>query len=265
MSAASTASAAPASPVAASATHGHAIRIAGVTADYGHGPVIEDISFDVPTGQTFGLIGLNGVGKTTLIKIILGLMESSKGFVEVFGKKTLDPDSKAKIAYLPEKFEPPPFLSGLEFVKFSLDLYKRPFSEEAVMQAADRVSLTRKALKRRVNTYSKGMRQKTGLMGTWLTGCPLLILDEPMSGLDPLARVLVKDEIAACRKAGMTVFLSSHILSDMDEICDRIAVIHDGRLKFTGTPAELKKNANQEYLERAFLKVIEGSKRVYES
>ena len=260
MSAASTAS-----PAAASAPHGNAIRIAGVTADYGHGPVIEDISFDVPTGQTFGLIGLNGVGKTTLIKIILGLMESSKGFVEVFGKKTLDPDSKAKIAYLPEKFEPPPFLSGLEFVKFSLDLYKRPFSEEAVMQAADRVSLTRKALKRRVNTYSKGMRQKTGLMGTWLTGCPLLILDEPMSGLDPLARVLVKDEIAACRRAGMTVFLSSHILSDMDEICDNIAVIHDGRLKFTGTPAELKRNANQEYLERAFLKVIEGSKRVYES
>ncbi len=242
-----------------------AIRINSVTADYGQGTVIEDISFDVPAGQTFGLIGLNGVGKTTLIKIILGLMEATKGNVELFGRKTLDAESKAKIAYLPEKFEPPPFLSGLEFVKFSLALYKRPFTEEAVMQAADRVSLTRKALKRRVNTYSKGMRQKTGLMGTWLTGCPLLILDEPMSGLDPLARVLVKDEIAACRRAGMTVFLSSHILSDMDEICDNIAVIHDGRLKFTGTPAELKKNASQEYLERAFLKVIEGSKRVYES
>lgn len=254
-----------AQPQTAAEASPHAIRISGVTADYGHGPVIEDISFDVPSGQTFGLIGLNGVGKTTLIKIILGLMESSKGSVELFGRKTLDAESKAKIAYLPEKFEPPPFLSGLEFVKFSLDLYKRPFSEAAVMQAADRVSLTRTALKRRVNTYSKGMRQKTGLMGTWLTGCPLLILDEPMSGLDPLARVLVKDEIAACRKAGMTVFLSSHILSDMDEICDRIAVIHDGRLKFTGTPAELKQNAKQEYLERAFLKVIEGSKRVYES
>jgi ABC-2 type transport system ATP-binding protein len=242
-----------------------AIRIAGVTADYGHGTVIEDISFGVPAGKTFGLIGLNGVGKTTLIKIILGLMESSKGSVEVFGRKNLDAETKAKIAYLPEKFEPPPFLSGLEFVKFSLALYKRPFTEESVMQAADRVSLTRAALKRRVNTYSKGMRQKAGLMGTWLTGCPLLILDEPMSGLDPLARVLVKDEIAACRKAGMTVFLSSHILSDMDEICDNVAVIHDGRLKFTGTPAELKQSAKQEYLERAFLKVIEGSKRVYES
>lgn len=242
-----------------------AIDIKDVTADYGNGPVIENITFDIKTGETFGLIGLNGVGKTTLIKIILGLMEASKGSVEVFGKKITDPEAKAKIAYLPEKFEPPAFLSGLEFVKFSLDLYGRPFNAEDVMQAADRISLSRPALKRRVNTYSKGMRQKAGLMGTWLTGCPLLILDEPMSGLDPLARVRVKDEIIACKKRGMTVFLSSHILSDMDEICDRVAVIHDGAIRFTGTPAELKQHTQQEYLERAFLKTIEGSKRVYES
>ncbi len=242
-----------------------AIRINNVAADYGHGPVIENITFDIRAGETFGLIGLNGVGKTTLIKIILGLMEASKGSVEIFGKQILDPESKSKIAYLPEKFEPPPFLSGLEFVKFSLALYNRGFSEEEVLKAADRVSLSRPAVRRRVNTYSKGMRQKTGLIGTWLTQCPLLILDEPMSGLDPLARVLVKDEIIACRDKGMTVFLSSHILSDMDEICDRIAVIHDGQLRFTGTPQELKTKTGQEYLERAFLKTIEGSKRVYES
>ncbi len=251
--------------VGKSDTNPVAIRIANVAADYGHGKVIDKITFDIKTGETFGLMGLNGVGKTTLIKIILGLMEASEGAVEVFGKKTLDPVSKTKVAYLPEKFEPPFFLSGMEFVKFSLDLYKRPFSEDVVLRAADRVSLSRDALKRRVNTYSKGMRQKTGLMGTWLTECPLLILDEPMSGLDPRARVLVKDEILACRNRGMTVFLSSHILADMDELCDRVGVIHDGALKFVGTPAELKKETGQEYLERAFLKMIEGSTRVYES
>jgi ABC-2 type transport system ATP-binding protein len=242
-----------------------AIGIHDIAADYGHGPVIENINFDIRTGETFGLIGLNGTGKTTLIKIILGLMEASKGHIEIFGRKSLDAESKGKIAYLPEKFEPPPFLSGLEFVRFSLDLYKRSFSEDAVLRAADRVSLQRASLRRRVNTYSKGMRQKTGLIGTWMTECPLLILDEPMSGLDPLARVLVKDEIIACRNRGMTVFLSSHILADMDEICDRIAIIHDGALKFVGTPAELKSKTKQEYLERAFLKTIEGSTRVYES
>jgi ABC-2 type transport system ATP-binding protein len=242
-----------------------AIKIDNVAADYGNGRVIENISFDVRAGETFGLIGLNGAGKTTLIKIILGLMEASEGTVSLFGTGIADPAAKSKIAYLPEKFEPPFFLSGVEFVKFSLALYNQPFSREAVLEAADRVSLSRAALDRRVNTYSKGMRQKTGLMGTWLTACPLLILDEPMSGLDPRARALVKDEIVACRQRGMTVFLSSHILADMDEICDNVAVLHDGRIRFTGAPAELKRQTGQDYLERAFLKTIEQSQKVYES
>lgn len=242
-----------------------AIDVKNVAANYGLGNVIENINLTVNSGETFGLVGLNGVGKTTLIKIILGLMEASHGSVKVFGKSINDPMSKSKVAYLPEKFEPPAFLSGFEFIKFSLDLYNRTFKKEEVMKAADRISLSRSALGRRVNTYSKGMRQKTGLMGTWLTECPLLVLDEPMSGLDPRARVLVKDEILACRKKGMTVFLSSHILADMDEICDKIGVIHDGELRFMGTPAEMKKQTGKDNLERAFLKIIENSKRVYES
>lgn len=245
-------------------TNSPAISVRGVSADYGQGKVLDNIAFDLQAGETFGLMGLNGAGKTTLIKIILGLMESAGGDIEIFGKKTLDPEAKKGIAYLPEKFEPPVFLSGLEFVNFSLRLYNRPYNENAVLEAADRVALSRAALKRRVNTYSKGMRQKTGLMGTWLTECPLLILDEPMSGLDPRARVLVKDEIINCRRKGMTIFLSSHILSDMDEICDRVAVLHDGTIRFTGTPAELKQKTGQEYLERAFLTSIEGSTKVYE-
>ncbi len=243
-----------------------AIAIEGVSAHYGHGAnVIENISFDVRRGETFGLIGLNGVGKTTLIKIILGLMEASAGAVSLFGRDRSDDASKAMIAYLPEKFEPPVFLSGLEFIRFSLDLYKRPFDEKAVLDAADRVLLSREALARRVNTYSKGMRQKIGLMGSWLTGCPLLILDEPMSGLDPRARVLVKDEIVSCRNQGMTVFLSTHILSDMDELCDRIGIIHDKSLQFLGTPAELREKMKNDSLERAFLKIIENSTGVYQS
>ena len=247
------------------AADANAIRVDGVVAHYGRGNVLENVSFDVKKGETFGLIGLNGVGKTTLIKIILGLMESSQGSISLFCKETLEEESKAMIAYLPEKFEPPFFLTGLEFVKFSLDLYKRPFKEQDVLEAADRVSLSREALRRRVNTYSKGMRQKIGLMGTWLTGCPLLILDEPMSGLDPRARVRVKDEIVSCRNRGMTVFLSTHILSDMDELCDRIGVIHDKSIRFLGTPAELREKTKNDSLERAFLKIIEGSTRIYES
>jgi len=242
-----------------------AIDIKNVAANYGFGNVIEGIDFQVKKGETFGIVGLNGVGKTTLIKIILGLMDASSGHVKIFGKSSFEQASKSKIAYLPEKFEPPTFLSGFEFIKFSLSLYNKVFNKKSVEEAADRVSLSKAALSRRVTSYSKGMRQKTGLMGTWLTECPLLILDEPMSGLDPRARVLVKDEIMACKQRGMTVFLSSHILADMDEMCDRIGVIHDGELRFIGTPADLKKQTGQNHLERAFLKVIEKSKRVYES
>lgn len=242
-----------------------AIDINNVAANYGLGNIIENIDFHVKKGETFGIVGLNGVGKTTLIKIILGLMDASEGDVKIFGKEAVEQESKSKIAYLPEKFEPPTFLSGFEFIKFSLSLYNKVFKKEAVEEAADRVSLARESLSRRVTSYSKGMRQKTGLMGTWLTECPLLVLDEPMSGLDPRARVLVKDEIMSCKKRGMTVFLTSHILADMDEMCDRIGVIHDGELRFIGTPADLKKQTDQEHLERAFLKVIEKSKRVYES
>ncbi len=242
-----------------------ALSIKNVTADYGQGPVIRDISLDISAGETVGLIGLNGVGKTTLIKIILGLMQAVSGSVEIFGAQVTDPASKQKLAYLPEKFEPPSFLSGTEFIRFSMSLYGKTAVDEAVLQAADRVALSRAALSRRVNTYSKGMRQKTGLMATWLTECPLLILDEPMSGLDPRARVQVKDEMLACRARGMTLFLSSHILADMDELCDRVAIIHDAGMPFIGTPAELRATTGQDSLERAFLSIIAESKRVYES
>lgn len=235
-----------------------AIRIDNVRAAYGSAQILSDIALDVERGETFGLIGLNGAGKTTLIKIMLGLLQPVSGTVDIFGQAA--GRNRGSLAYLPEKFEPPAFLSGLEFIRFSLDLYGRAFDLESVLQAADRVGLDRAALSRRVNTYSKGMRQKTGLMATWLTDCPLLILDEPMSGLDPRARAQVKDEIIACRKRGVTVFLSSHILADMDEICDRVAVVDQGRLLFIGTPADLKTQTGQAYLERAFLQTIDGQK-----
>lgn len=239
----------------------NAISIAGISADYGNGKVLDDINLEVRTGETFGLMGLNGVGKTTLIKIILGLLEPTQGTIGVFDRPALDPQSKSNLAYLPENFVPPSFLTGMEFIRFSLNFYKKPFVEKNILKAADRLALAHEALNRRVTGYSKGMRQKTGLMGTLLTECPLLILDEPMSGLDPKARALVKDEIMAYKARGKTVFLSSHILADMDELCDRVAIIHDHKLQFTGTPAALKKQTGQEYLERAFLEIIEGKKR----
>lgn len=234
-----------------------ALSIRNVGAGYGAGFVIRNVDFEVKAGEAFGLIGLNGVGKTTLIKIIIGLLSAREGEAKIFGRDVSDMEAKKSLAYLPEKFEPPTFLSGMEFIRFSQEFYGRKAVREDALLAADRLALARPALDRRVNTYSKGMRQKTGLIGTLLTECPLLILDEPMSGLDPRARARVKDEIRACKARGITVFMCSHILSDMDEICDRVAIVHAGGLRFLGTPQELKHEAGENNLERAFLSVID--------
>lgn len=223
-------------------------------------PVISGINLAVSPGEFFGLVGLNGVGKTTLIKSIVTLRRQSSGAIRIYGEDCHAPSSKRHVAYLPERFDPPWFLSGMEFIEFSMKLYGQDFDLDKAYDAVDRLALDRAALTRKVQTYSKGMRQKLGLVATVMTNCDLLILDEPMSGLDPLARSNVKDMLIDIKKNGRTVFLSSHILADMDEICDRIAVLHDGTLQFTGKPAELKALTKSENLERAFLQHIEKCK-----
>lgn len=233
------------------------LLIKDVSVSYAGKSAIQKVSLDIRRGEIFGLMGLNGAGKTSLIKCILTLRNQDEGEISVLGHSRDAREAKAQLAYLPEKFEPPWFLSGMEFLKFSLSLYKQEFRENEMTEAAKSLALDTDALKRRVHTYSKGMRQKLGLLGTLLTGGSLFILDEPMSGLDPLARSLVKKMISEMKNKDRTIFLSSHILADMDEICDRVAVLHQGTIRFVGTPKELKQKTSTENLERAFLDFIE--------
>jgi ABC-2 type transport system ATP-binding protein len=227
------------------------ISIHDLSVSYAKARVLKGIDLEVKAGEIFGLIGLNGAGKTTLIKTILGLRPPNEGQI------SYDSGDRKEIAYLPERFEPPAFLSGEEFIRFSASLYKKKLDSAAMVSAAEALELDPAALKRRVHTLSKGMRQKLGLIATDLTGCHFLILDEPMSGLDPRARVSVKNSIARLRKAGRTVFLSSHILADLKEICDRVAVLDQGVIKFDGPPQDLCKSCATDSLERAFLQIIE--------
>lgn len=224
-----------------------------LSTSYGKVQVLHDISFTVQANTCFGLIGLNGAGKTTLIKVLLGLREATGGTASVLGLPIGSANAKSRIAYLPEKFEPPPFLSGYEFIRFTQNLYGRSIETAAILEMADKLQLQHDALPRRVTSYSKGMRQKLGLMATLLANCPLVILDEPMSGLDPQARILVKDAILDYQKRGNTVVICSHILADLDEMCPEIAVLHQGHLAFNGSPAQLKAETGQLNLERAFL------------
>ncbi len=237
-----------------------ALKISDLCVDYGNNMVLDHIDLDVKQGEVFGLMGLNGAGKTTMIKCILGLREQDSGDIQIHGQNKRSKESQMRLSYLPEKFEPPWFLTGMEFLKFSMELYQQKFNEQDMLEAAQALSLDQKALTRRMNTYSKGMRQKLGLMGTLLTGGDLFVLDEPMSGLDPRARALVKKMINTMRHKDRTIFLSSHILADMDEICDRVALLHESKILYVGTSADLKLKYNAENLEQAFLDVIEGKK-----
>lgn len=236
------------------------LSIKNLSVAYAGKVAIHDVNLEIKSGEIYGLMGLNGAGKTTMIKSILGMREPDNGEIQILGQDKDSKESKAQLSYLPEKFEPPWFLTGMEFLKFCLDLYKHPFNENEMIEAANALALEEDALKRRMNTYSKGMRQKLGLMGTLLTGCSLFILDEPMSGLDPKARALVKKMILDMKNRDRTIFLSSHILADMDEICDRVALLHNQTIQFVGTPEELRTQTKTDNLEQAFLDFIEHKK-----
>lgn len=239
-----------------------AVHVDGLRAGYGAREVLHGVNLSVSAGETFGLIGLNGAGKTTLVKTILGLKDPMTGVVDVFGQSTQNAAARYDISYLPERFDPPWFLTGGEFIGFAASLYGRSVSEDEKSRFCNLLALDPEVLPRRVQTYSKGMRQKLGLIATVLTGCQILIFDEPMSGLDPLARALVKGMFLDLKSQGRTVLLSSHILSDMDEICDRVMVIHQGNTPYLGTTEAMKTQAGQDTLEKAFLKIINAESMV---
>ncbi len=219
-------------------------------------PVLNEVGFEVKTNEIFGFIGLNGMGKTTLIKIILDLLDQDSGEVEIFGVSRALPQARKKLCYLPEKFQPSAHLKGVEFIKFVLDFYGRKYDAKKAEEICNNLDLRFEVLKQKVTKYSKGMTQKLGLLAVFLSQAELIILDEPMSGLDPKARIALKRELLAYKASGKTVFFSSHILSDMDEICDSIAVLNDAKIVYHGTPQGFKDKHKQDSLDKAFLKEI---------
>lgn len=236
------------------------LRVENVSKSFDDKKVLDGISLAIEPGSVFGLIGLNGAGKTTLIKIILGLLEKDAGHAAIFGTLPGSNDAKSHFSYLPEKFLPSIYLKGYEFLDLTLAYYNKKASRETAHSMADALGLDPAALERKITSYSKGMAQKLGLMAALMIEAPLLILDEPMSGLDPLARIKLKEALIDYTKQGRTVFFSSHILSDIDEICSHIAIIHNQNIAFDGSPDAFKKKFSRkgQSLERAFLKAIEG-------
>ena len=237
---------------------GKTLNVYNLNKKFGNKVVLNGISLTINKNEIFGLIGLNGAGKTTFIKTILDLLDADSGNIEIMGLSSTYTKSRQNLRYLPEKFQVSSMLKGMEFLKIFSDFnQKNENILNEIYELADLLALDRKALSNKVSKYSKGMMQKLGLISTFLGKSDLVILDEPMSGLDPKARICLKELLLKSKLEGKSIFFSSHVLSDIDEICDRIAVLNNGKLSFIGTPNELKVKHNETLLEKAFLKEIE--------
>ena len=233
-----------------------ALRFERVGKNYAGVPALSEVSLEVKRGEFFGLVGVNGAGKTTLIKCMLDFCDADTGAIQIFNVPHRATAARARLAFLPERFSPPFYLTGRDFLRYMLKLHRAPFDEAEVSRTFRALDLDLTALDRLARTYSKGMTQKLGLAACLLSGKDLYALDEPTGGLDPKARALLKEELAAQKRSGRTVFLTSHALADVAEMCDRMAVLHGGRLRFAGTPRELTGHYQAPDLERAFLACI---------
>ncbi len=232
------------------------LRFAHVAKSFAGVPALSDLSLEVLRGEFFGLIGVNGAGKTTLIKCLLDFCDTDEGSIEIFGAPHRATVARARLAYLPERFNPPFYLTGREFLQYMLKLHRTPYDGARAAAMFGALDLEPSALDRPVRAYSKGMTQKLGLAACLLSGKELYALDEPTGGLDPKARARLKDELRQLQNAGRTVFFTSHALADVAEMCDRVAVLHAGRLRFAGTPRELIGREGAGDLEQAFLACI---------
>ena len=233
-----------------------ALAFNGVSKAFGGTRALDALSLRVEAGELFGLVGGNGAGKTTLMKCMLDFTTPDSGAIEIFGVAHNVTAARSALAFLPERFNPPHYLTGRDFLRYMAALHRTQYDEALARDIFARLDLDPSALTRPARTYSKGMTQKLGLAACLASGKTLQVLDEPTSGLDPKARALLKRELRNLGASGRTVFFTSHALADVEEICDRMAVLHNGRLRYAGTPAALKAQFGVPHLEAAFLACI---------
>lgn len=205
-------------------------------------PSLRHCSLDIYKGETFGLLGPNGAGKTTLLKLLLGIIRPTAGGATLMGEPAGDSRIKAKIGYLPENPYFYDYLTGWEFLSYTAGLFgikgraqKRRIAELLDLVQLDRQSATKKQMRR----YSKGMLQRVGMAQALMNDPEIVFLDEPMSGLDPTGRYQVREIILSLKAQGKTLFFNSHVLSDVEMICDRIAILDRGDIVCIGAIKEL--------------------------
>lgn len=223
-----------------------AIEIENLTKDFRVGMrgvklrAVDNVTFSVNSGEIFGLLGPNGSGKSTTLKIILGLLRPTSGECRIFGKKSSDISVRSRIGFLPEAPYFYGYLTGRELVKYYARMSGVPDQkiEDATEDALALTGMTAAAA-RRVKTYSKGMLQRIGVAQAVVHNPDLVILDEPTAGIDPIGSAEIGDAIRVMKSRGKTVVLCSHLLGQIEELCDRVAIMNRGKLAVAGTLDEV--------------------------
>src|SRR3989449_8056714 len=203
---------------------------------------LDTLSLTVEKGQIFGFLGANGAGKTTTLKLLMRLIYPTSGTARILGRDISDISMHARIGYLPENPYFYDYLTAREFLSYCGQLFGQKTSTRAGRTEAllMRVNLEKKSWDSQLRKFSKGMLQRVGLAQALINDPEIVFLDEPMSGLDPVGRREVRDLIASLRTEGKTVFMCSHILSDVEVLCDNVAILKHGRLAHSGSLAELR-------------------------
>jgi ABC-2 type transport system ATP-binding protein len=212
-----------------------AIEITNLRKEYGRTVAVHDLNLSLEPGEVFGFLGPNGAGKTTTVKILLGLVRPTSGEARIFGIPSTDPAARRQVGYLPENFRFQDWLTGVELLELHADLAEVPRAEATrrIPEVLKLVGLQDRG-RDRIKTYSKGMLQRIGLAQAIVHNPRLVLLDEPTSALDPIGRREVRDLIRLLSSRGMTVFLNSHLLSEVEMVCDRVAIIDRGEVVQSG-------------------------------
>lgn len=236
----------------------NAIEVRDLTKDYGSFRAVKGISFDVHEGEVFGLIGPNGAGKTTTLRIIATLLRISSGSVQVFGMDlSKEPHGVRKIlSYLPEDAGAYKNLTGREYLQFIANFFSSGRGAEEIVKKGVQIASLSERIDDKVDTYSKGMARRLLVSRALMTEPKLTILDELTSGLDVINAQEIRKTVKDISRNGTTVILSSHNMLEVELMCDRIALINDGRIVELGTPSELKAKHGASNIEDVFTKVV---------